>query len=51
MLSDFGTFIVHVFHHETRQYYELERLWSDVPVVPWEDPDLRVAPDPDPDSD
>lgn len=37
VLSDFGTFIVHVFHHETRQYYELERLWSDVPVVDWSD--------------
>lgn len=35
VLSDFGTFIVHVFHHETRQYYELERLWSDVPVIEW----------------
>ena len=32
VLADYGTFVVHVFHTETRQYYELERLWSDVPV-------------------
>ena len=39
VLADFGTFVVHVFHTETRQYYELERLWSDVPSVAWLDPD------------
>jgi len=22
-----------VFHHETRIYYDLERLWGDVPVI------------------
>ena len=43
VLADFGTFVVHVFHTEARQYYELERLWSDVPSVPWQDPD---APEP-----
>ncbi len=37
VLSDHGTFVVHVFHDDARQYYELERLWSDVPVVAWED--------------
>jgi len=26
---DFGSIIVHVFHEETRQIYQLEKLWSD----------------------
>lgn len=43
VLADHGTFVVHVFHQDARQYYELERLWSDVPQVPWEDPDLPAA--------
>lgn len=29
ILLDFGDLIVHVFHREERDYYELERLWSD----------------------
>jgi ribosome-associated protein len=43
VLADHGTFVVHVFHEDARQYYELERLWSDVPQVAWEDPDLPAA--------
>lgn len=39
VLADYGTFVVHVFHEDARQYYELERLWGDVPKVDWEDPD------------
>ena len=34
VLLDFGDLIVHVFHGEERQYYGLERLWKDCPVVP-----------------
>lgn len=26
---DYGSVIVHVFHYETRQFYQLERLWID----------------------
>ena len=36
VLLDYGEFVVHVFFQETREYYELERLWSDVPTVDWE---------------
>ena len=34
MLLDFGDLVVHVFHQEDRQYYALERLWKDAPVIP-----------------
>lgn len=30
VLIDYGNVIVHVFHKEERQYYDLERLWKSV---------------------
>ena len=33
VLLDYIDFVVHVFHHETRAYYQLERLWGDAPIV------------------
>ncbi|MDM7892450.1 ribosome silencing factor [Curtobacterium caseinilyticum] len=38
VLIDFGEIVVHVFHEEDRQYYALERLWSDCPTIPLELP-------------
>ncbi len=34
VLLDYVDFVVHVFHQEERDYYSLERLWSDAPQVP-----------------
>lgn len=33
VLLDFGDLIVHVFHQEEREFYQLERLWKDCPVL------------------
>ena len=32
-LLDYGNFVVHVFQPETREYYRLEALWNDAPVI------------------
>ena len=37
-LLDYGSFVVHVFQPEARDYYRLESLWNDAPVI-----DLKEA--------
>lgn len=35
VLLDYGDFVVHVLLDTEREFYDLERLWRDVPVVDW----------------
>ena len=36
VLIDYGDVIVHVFTDEMRTYYEIERLYRDVPALEWQ---------------
>jgi len=37
VLIDYGDVVVHVFVEDIRMYYEIERLYRDVPRVEWAD--------------
>jgi len=37
VLMDYGDLVVHVFQDEQREFYDLERLWADVPRLDWND--------------
>lgn len=43
VLLDFGDLVVHVQHAEEREYYALERLWRDCPVIDLPDEVRRHA--------
>ncbi len=35
VLLDYGDIVAHIFNEDTRRFYELERLWGDVPLKKW----------------
>ena len=45
VLLDYGDVVVHIFADEARRFYEIERLYKDVPRVAWEPAN---GPDPGP---
>jgi ribosome-associated protein len=40
IVLDYGDVVVHVFGPETREYYDLERLWRDARTVPVSEADM-----------
>ncbi len=34
VLLDYVDVVVHIFHPEQREFYQLERLWADAPAIP-----------------
>lgn len=36
VVQDYGDVMVHVFDSDTREYYKLEDLWADAPILDWE---------------
>ena len=43
VLVDYGDVVVHIFAEEIRMYYEIERLYRDVPKIEWADPDAAAT--------
>ena len=43
LLLDYIDVVVHVFGEEEREYYDLERLWSDAPRPAWATASARSA--------
>jgi ribosome-associated protein len=43
VLLDCLDIVVHIFRKEEREYYEIERLWKDAPLVDWEDEPDKVT--------
>lgn len=37
VVMDYGSLVIHLFQPEARLFYDLERLWSEAPLVPLND--------------
>ncbi len=35
VLLDYGDLVVHVFRGDMREFYSLDRLWSDMELIEW----------------
>ena len=46
-LLDFGAFVIHVFYHPVREFYDLESLWIEAPRVKLDVPPEAVLQQPD----
>jgi len=51
VLLDYADVVIHIFHEPVREFYDLERLWTDAPRIPVEDaqktkPASRKTPQP-----
>ena len=51
IILDYGDVIVHIFDEETRELYDLERLWADAKVSAYESPESAARPEGDSDND
>lgn len=43
ILMDYGDAVVHVFHEPVREFYDIERLWSDAPSMTVEDTVQKIG--------
>ena len=45
VLLDYGDVIVHILQAEAREYYDLDRLYGECPLLDWQAVDLPVLPE------
>lgn len=48
VLMDYVDVVVHIFKKDAREFYKLEKLWGDAPVIEVEDPILKKQENPKP---
>lgn len=43
VLMDYGDFVAHILLSDAREFYQLDRLWSDAESWDWGRPEVRAA--------